>query len=114
MGCSMAKRIHMSIPSKTNSREESKPSVEGEGVKSGQDREASAANSDSVSEDRESVSREAAGETETAEAEAAAPITSGRAPLSALNLGSNQCVVYFDPEGMMSSSEGLLLRQRCK
>ena len=79
-GCSMAKGIRMSILSKTNSREGSKPSVVGEDNESGQDREASVANSESASEDGESVSERTRSEIETSEAEAAAPITSGRAP----------------------------------
>ena len=42
-GCSMAKGIRMSGPSKMNSREGSKPSVVGEANESGQDRETEAA-----------------------------------------------------------------------
>ena len=57
----------------------SKPSVVVEGDESGQDRVESAANSESASEDGESVSEGTGSEIETPEAEAAAPITSGRA-----------------------------------
>ena len=56
----------------------SKFSVVGEGDESGPDREASAANSGSASEDGESVSEGTRSEIKTPKAEAAAPITSGR------------------------------------
>ena len=56
------------------------PSVIGEGNESGQIREASAADSESTSEDGESVSGETTSEIETPEAEEAALITSERAP----------------------------------
>ena len=97
-GCSMAKGIRMSIPSKTHSREVSKPLVVEEGDESAQDREASAANSESASEDGESVSEGTRSEIETPEAEAAALITSGRAPTPRVR--GSQCGVSIDPEGM--------------
>ena len=89
--CSMEKGIRMSIPFKTHCREGSTPSVVGEGDESGQDREASAANSESASEDGESVSEGTASEIETPEAEAAAPITSGRAPTPTPRARGSQC-----------------------
>ena len=58
----------------------SKPSVVREGDESGQDRDANAANSESASEDGESVSEGTRSEIETPEAEPAALITSGRTP----------------------------------
>ena len=76
----------------------SKPSLVGDGDESGQDREASVANSESASEDGESVSEGAGSEIETPEAEAAAPITSGRVPTPRAR--GSQCRVPIDPEGM--------------
>ena len=78
----------------------SKPSVVGEGDESGQDREPSAANSESASEDGESVSEGTGSEIETLEAEAAAPITLGRAPTPTPRARGSQCGVSIDPEGM--------------
>ena len=77
----------------------SKPSVVGGGDESGQDREASVANSESASEDGESVSEGTGSEIETPEAEAAAPITSGRAPTPTPRARGSQCGVSIDPEG---------------
>ena len=77
----------------------SKPSVVGESNESGQDREASAANSERASEDGESVSEGTRSEIETPEAEAAAPITSGRASTPTTRARSSQCGVFVDPEG---------------
>ena len=71
--------------------------VEG-GDESGQDQEASAANSESASENGESVSEGTGSEIETSEAEAAAPITPGRAPTPRAR--GSQCGVSIDPEGM--------------
>ena len=76
----------------------SKPSVGGEGDGSGQGREASAVNSESASEDGESVSEGSRNEIETPEAEAAAPITPRRA--STPRGRGSQCEVSIDPEGM--------------
>ena len=70
----------------------------GEGDESRQDRQASAANSESASEDEESVSEEARSEIETPEAEAAAPITLGRAPTPRAR--GSQCGISTDPEDM--------------
>ena len=97
----------MSISSKMNNREGSKPSVVGEGNESGQDREASAADSESASEDGESVSGETTSEIETPEAGAAAPISSGTAPTPTPRARGSQCGVSLDPEGMMTPGEGL-------
>ena len=72
----------------------------GEGDESGQDRAASAANSESASKDGESVSEGTGSETETPEAEAAAPITSGRAPTPTPRARGSQCGGTIDPEGM--------------
>ena len=71
-----------------------------------QDREASAADSESVSEDGESVPGESTSESDTPEAEVTALITSERA-LSSTSSGSSQCEVSLDPEGMVSPGEGL-------
>ena len=78
----------------------SKPSVVGEGDESGQDREASSANSESASEDGESVSEGTGSVIETPEAEAAAPITSGRASTPTPRARGSQCGVSIDPEGV--------------
>ena len=64
--------------------------MEGEGNESGQDRKASATDSDSFSEDGWSVSDETASEIGTLEAEVAAPITLGRAPLPTSSTRSTQ------------------------
>ena len=72
----------------------------GEGNESGQDQEASAANSESASEDGESVSEGTRSEIKTPEAEAAAPITSERAPTPTPIVRGSQCWVFVDPEGM--------------
>ena len=78
----------------------SKPSVAGEGNESGQDQEASAANSESASEDRESVSEGTGGVIETSEAEAAAHhIGEGSNTYTPRARGS-QCGVSIDPECM--------------
>ena len=79
----------------------SKPSVVGEGDESGQDREASSANSESASEDGGSVSEGTGSEVETPEAEAAAPITSGRASTPTPRARGSQCGVSIDPERVM-------------
>ena len=79
----------------------------GEGNESGQDRESSEADSESASEDGESVSGETTSKIDTPEAEAAAPITSGRAPTPTPGAGDSQCGVFSDPEGMMTSGESL-------
>ena len=70
----------------------------GEGDESGQDREASAANSESASENGESASEGTRSEIETPEAEATVPITSGRAPTPRAR--GSQCKVSIDPECM--------------
>ena len=96
----MAKGIRLSIPSKTHCREGSKPSVVGEGDQSGQDREVSAANSESASEDEESVSEGTRSGVETPEADPAAPITAGRAPTPAPRANGSQYGVSIDQKGM--------------
>ena len=85
----------------------SKPSVVGEGNESGHDQEASAANSESASEDGESVSEGTRREIETPEAEAAAPITSERAPTPTPIVRGSQCWVFIDPE-CMTPAESLV------
>ena len=70
----------------------------GEGDESGQDRETCAANSESASEDGESMSEGTGSEIETPEAEAAAPITLWRAPTPRAR--GSQCEVSIDPESM--------------
>ena len=72
----------------------------GEGNECGQDREASAANSESASEDGKSVSEGTRSVIETPEAEAAAPITSGRAQTPTTRARGSQCGIYINPEGM--------------
>ena len=74
----------------------------GEGDESGQDREASAANNESASEDGESVSEGTGSEIKMPEAEAAAPITSGRALTPTPRARGSQRRVSIDPEGMAS------------
>ena len=59
-----------------------------------------ARNSESASEDGESVSEGTGSEIETPEAEAAAPVTSGRAPTPTPRTRGSQCGVSIDPEGM--------------
>ena len=78
----------------------SKPSVVGEGDESGQDRDASTTNSESASEDGESVSEGTRSEIETHDAKAAASITSGRATTPTPRATGSQCGVSIDPEGM--------------
>ena len=65
-----------------------------------QDREVSAANSESTSEDGESVSEGTGSEIETSEAEAAAPITSRRAPTPIPRTRGSQCGVSIDLKGI--------------
>ena len=72
----------------------------GEGNESGQGREASAADSESASEDGESVPGETTSEIDTPEAEAAALITSGRAPTPIPRTRGSQCGVSMDTEGI--------------
>ena len=78
----------------------SKPSVVGEGNESGQDREPSVANREIASKDGDSVSEGTRSVIETPKAEAAAAITSGRAPIFTPRAGRSQCGVSIDPEGM--------------
>ena len=78
----------------------SKPLVVGEGNESGQNREASAANIESASEDKGSVSEGTRSVIETPEAEAAAPIISGRTPTPTPRARGSQCGVSINPEGM--------------
>ena len=86
------------VRSRRSSTAQSKPSMKGGYNESRQDQKASAADSGSVSEDGEPESGGTASEIETAEAEAAAPITSGRAPSSTSCTGSIKCEVSLDPE----------------
>ena len=60
----------------------------------------SAANSEIASEDDESESEGTGSEIETPEAEAAAPITSGRASTPTSRARASQCGVSIDPEGL--------------
>ena len=79
----------------------------GEGNESGHDRKASAADSESASEDGESVLGETTSEIETPEAEAAAPITSRRAPTPTPRSRGSPYGVSLETEGMVSPGEGL-------
>ena len=78
----------------------SKPLVVGEGNESGQNREASAASSESASEDKGSVSEGTRSVIETPEAKAATPIISGRTPTPTPRARGSQCGVSINPEGM--------------
>ena len=89
----------------------SKPSVVGEGNESGQDREASAANSEGASEDGESVSERTRRVIETPEAEVAAPITSGRAPTPTSKARGSQCGVSIDSFGALRAGEARRLAE---
>ena len=77
----------------------SKPSVVGESDESGQDREASAANSESAPENGESVSGGTRSVIETPEAEAVALVTSGKAPTPTPRAEGSQCGVSINQEG---------------
>lgn len=68
-------------PTAKDNHAQSEPPVEGEVNQSGEDREASSADSDSVSGDEEPESGETKSVVETCEAELFAPMASGRAPL---------------------------------
>ena len=54
------------------------------------------------------MSGETTSEIETPEPEAAAPITSGRAPTPTPRARSSQCGVSLDSEGMVSPGEGFV------
>lgn len=92
-GCSKAKAICMSIPSKTDNRAGVKPSVTGEGNENRQN---------------QIESEETASQIETPEAKATASITSEKVRTSSPSASSSESGVSFDPEDIMLFCEGLV------